>query len=316
LSEIAEIFDALKLLQTSNIITLRDLLQNEYSAEWTSKNIDLKSLSKTISRKLEVLVEMNLVKKEKIGKENIYTIINNYPVQSNAPKLMQQLTNIFKQDKALFAQAQKPIEELMNEIKSPYYIRQSIENISSKENIISLLEHSINEFHYINIQYKEKSYKVKPLKIAEFEGIWYFLLFFDKDKTYRKFRLIEIDKVEVLKDTFYKSQAQDLKISKWHNVWHNPNKKPSRVTLWIAQLKVKYFYQKNIFDITSYPKRVKECDDGIEYTVYITHESEILSELMYWQPNVIILEEDGELDIIKKLQDILNEMVNRQKNHQ
>lgn len=312
MSEIAEIYDALKRLQSSNTIKLRDLLQNEYSAEWTSKNIDLKSLAKTISRKLEVLVEMNLVKKEKIGKENIYTIIINYPVQSNAPKLMEQLTAIFKQDKALFVQAQKPIEELMNEIKSPYYIRQSIEDISSKENIIVQLEHSINEFHYINILYKEKSYKCKPLKIAEFEGIWYLLLYLDKDKTYRKFHLIEIYEVKVLKDTFNKSQAQELKISKWHNVWHDPNKKPSRVKLWIAQSKVKYFYQKNIFDITTYPKRIKECNDGIEYTVYITHEAEILSELMYWQPHVIILEEDGDLGIIDKLKAILEDMINKQ----
>jgi len=312
MSDIAEIYDALKRLQSSNTTNLRNLLQDEYSAEWTSKKIEVKSLSKTIARKLEILVEMNLVKKEKIGKENIYTIIHNYPVQSKAPKLMEQLKDIFKQDKALFAQAQKPIEELMNEIKSPYYVRQSIEDISSKENIISQLEHSINESHFINMIYKAKNYKVKPLKIAEFEGIWYLLLFLEKDKTYRKFRLIEIDNVEVLKDTFSKSQTQELKIAQWHNVWHDPNKKPSSVKLWIAQSKVKYFYQKNIFDINSYPKRVQECNDGVEYTVYITREEEILSELMYWQPHVIILEEDGELDIINKLKSILEKMVNKQ----
>ncbi len=312
MSEIAEVYDALKRLQTSNTTTLRELLQNGYSAEWTSRNIDLKSLSKTIARKLEVLVEMNLVKKEKGGKENIYTIVNNYPVQSNAPQLIEQLKDIFKQDKALFAQAQKPIEELMNEIKSPYYIRQNIEDISSKENVISQLEYSINEFHFININYKDKSYRVKPLKIAEFEGIWYLLLYFDKDKTYRKFRLIEIDEIEVLKETFHKSQAQELKIAQWHNIWHDPNKKPSYVKLWIHRSKVKYFYQKNIFNINTCLNRVKECADGIEYTVFITHESEILSELMYWQPNVVILEEEGGLNIIQKFKDILDEILIRQ----
>lgn len=315
MSEITEIYNALKRLQSSNTIKLRDLLQNEYSAEWSSKTIDLKSISKTIARKLAILVEMNLVKKEKIGKENIYTIINNFPVQSKAPKLMEQLIDIFKQDKALFTQAQKPIEELMNEIKSPYYIRQSTEDISIKEDIISLLEYSINEQHYINIDYKNKSYTTRPLKIAEFEGIWYLLLYLDKDQTYRKFRLIEIQNIEVLKNTFHKTDELELEISKWHNVWHDPNKKPSRVKLWIAQSKVKYFYQKNIFNINTYPKRVKICDDGIEYTVYITHESEILSEIMYWQPNVIILEEDGDLKIINKLKTILEDMINKQRDY-
>lgn len=45
---------------------------------------------------------------------------------------------------------------------------------------------------------------------------------------------------------------------------------------------------------------------------FIKPESEILSELMYWQPNVVVLEEEGGLNIIQKLKGILNEMVTRQ----
>ena len=317
MSETAEIYDALKRLQTSNTIKLRDLLQNEYSAEWTSKNINLKSLSKTIARKLEILIEMNLVSKEKEGKENIYTIINNFPVQSRAPEIMDQLKDIFQQNKTLYAQAQKPIEELMNELKSPYYIRQNVEDISEKENIIAQLENAINLSRYIDITYSKdinttKNYLAQALKIAEFEGIWYLLLYLDIDKTYRKFRLSNIDNIKVLHDTFNISKVHDLKLSQWHNVWHDPNKTPSNVTLWISDSKVKYFKQKNIFGLKDNVNKSKKCKDGIEYTLKITHELEILSEIMYWQPHVIILEEDGDLNIIKKIQIILSDMMSRQ----
>lgn len=313
MSEIAELFDALKRLQSSNLKTLRELLQNEYSAEWSSKKIHPKSLSKAISRKLDVLVEMNLVQKERVGKENIYTIVHNFPVQSEAPKLIEQLKDIFKEDKALFIQAQKPMEALINEIKSPYYIRYDSEDLGDKKTVLSKLELAINECYLIDVHYKSKSYKVEALKIAEFEGIWYLLLFYPHDASYRKFRIIDIADVTLLKEKFKKSTTSELKISQWHNVWHDPNREISYVTLLIANEKINYFYQKNIFSINNYPQRVKETPEGVEYIVHITHEAEILSELMYWQPHVIILSEEGSLHIIDKLCTILETMLHKQK---
>ncbi len=142
---------------------------------------------------------------------------------------------------------------------------------------------------------------------------WFFRTdYLDVDETYRKFRLLSIDNIEVLQDTFNVSKVHDLKLSQWHNVWHDPNKIPSNVTLWISDSKVKYFKQKNIFGLKDNMHKSKECKDGIEYTIKITHELEILSEIMYWQPHVVILEEDGDLNIIKKIQIILSDMMSRQ----
>ena len=308
----AEVFDAIKRLQESNVVKLRILLQNEYSAEWSDKEIATKSVERKIKRKLELFEEMGLVKKDKIGKENIYSVVTNYPVKSQASELMDQLKGLFREDETLFAKAQKPLAELANEIKSPYYIRQNVEDISSKERVISKLEHAVNDKRLTKVIYKGYDYLVKPLKIAEFEGIWYLLFFYDKDQSYRKYRIAEIDDVEILKENFSPSKKQNLEIQNWHNVWHQPNREPVRIKIWISSIIQKYFYQKNIFDINSFPKRVMPCDDGIEYDIYITHEYELLPELMYWQPNVVILEEEGDLQIIEAYTKILDLSSERQ----
>ncbi len=308
----AEVFDAVKRLQESNVVKLRILLQNEYSAEWSDKEIAAKSVERKIKRKLELFEEMGLVKKAKVGKENIYSVVTNYPVKSQASELMDQLKDIFREDETLFAKAQKPLAELANEIKSPYYIRQNVEDISSKERVISKLEHAVNDKRVANVKYKGYDYSVKPLKIAEFEGIWYLLFYYDEDQSYRKYRIAEIDDVEVLKENFLTSKEQALEIQNWHNVWHQPNREPVRIKIWIGDVIQKYFYQKNIFDINSFPKRVMPCEDGIEYEMYITHEFELLPELMYWQPNVVILEEEGDMKLIEAYQDILEMSVTRQ----
>ena len=308
----AEIFDALKRLQECNVISLRKLLQDEYSAEWSAKEIAAKSVERKIKRKLMLFQEMGLVKIEKMGKENIYSIITNYPVQSQASELMEQLKDIFREDETLFAKAQKPLAELANEIRSPYYIRQNVEDISAKEVIISKLEYGVNEKRVVALTYKAVDYEIKPLKIAEFEGIWYILFYYEKDQSYRKYRIVDIEHAHVTKTHFKVTQQQELEIDNWHNVWHQPNRQPVRIKIWISDVVQKYFYQKNIFDINSYPKRVMPCKDGLEYDVYITHKFELLPEMMYWQPYVVILEEEGDLGVVDAYVNILEESALKQ----
>ena len=308
----AEVFDALKRLQECNVVNLRILLQNEYSTEWSGKEIATKSVERKIKRKLLLFEEMGLVKIERKGKENIYSYVTNYPVKSQASQLMEQLKDLFREDETLFAKAQKPLTELANEIKSPYYIRQNVEDVSSKERVISKLEHAVNEKRLTTVSYKGYDYVVKPLKIAEFEGIWYLLFFYDDDQSYRKYRIAEIENVSISKEHFVSSKEHELEIQNWHNVWHQPNRTPVKVKLWISEVIQKYFYQKNIFDINSFPKRVMPCKDGLEYDVYITHPFELLPELMYWQPNIVILEEEGNLALIETYEEILTTIISRQ----
>ena len=312
MSDLTDVYNAMKRLQKSTVGTLRELLQSDYSAEWVSKDIDILSIETTVRRRLKVLIDLELIEKEKQGRENIYKIVHNFPVKSRAPEIMGQMEELFREDEALYSKIQKPLVELLNELKSPYYIRQNVEDISFKEEVIAKLEQAINGHNFCNVIYKQKNYHVKVLKIAEFEGIWYLLLYYDKDKSYRKYPISGIDSVQILKETFVLTQQQNLDIQSWHNVWHQPGVKPTRIKLWIDEMVVEYFYKKNIFDINAYPQRVMPCKEGIEYDVYITHIYELLPQIMYWQPNVIILEQEGAIDAKSEFLELLKMTVEQQ----
>ena len=311
MSELAEVYDALKRRNVLSTNELRKLLESEYSAEWSSKKIKSESVSRTIKRKLEVLEGLSLIKKEKEGRNNIYSIVDNYPVQSKAPELLEKLKDILQEDSKLFARAQNTIQEIANEIKSPYFIRQNIEDIRSKEKIISSLEYAIKKHYYTEITHNNRTDKIKPLKIVEFEGIWY-LLYSGMNQKYYRVSISKVDYINIDNTIFNYSDIDDMKIKSWHSIWHDPNKKPSFIKLSIDQAVVQYFYQKNIFDINTYPGRVTEHKNGIEYTLYITHQREILSEIMYWQPHITIVEEDGRLNVTKKLKEIINLILKKQ----
>jgi len=312
MSDLSEVYSAIKRVQSSTIVELRILLQSEYSPEWTSKLIDLSSTEKTISRRLKVLIDLGLVDVSKEGKLNVYSIIHNFPVKSRAPEIMDQLKTIFKEDETLYAKAQKPIIELLNEIKTPYYTRQNVEDISSKEKVLAKIEEAIKSKNYINIMYKDGTFKVQPLKIAEFKGIWYLLSYFDDETWYKKFRIIDTIDVKILNENYLLSKKQNLDIENWHNVWHDPDVTPTRVKLWISHDIIKYFYQTNILDINSYSNRVEPKQDGVEYDVYITHIMELLPEILSWLPDVVILEQEGEIDAILKLTNRLKKMLDHQ----
>ena len=312
MSNLTEVYSAIKKLQTTTTRSLRELLQNENRAEWGNSKVKTLSIETTIRRSLDILIELELIKKEKEGRSNTYSIVHHFPVKSRASEIMGQLKDIFREDEALYAKAQKPIVELLNEIKSPYYIRQNVEDISTKELVISKLEEAINNSNYVTLTYTDKSYKVRPLQIAEFEGIWYLLLFYDKDGSYRKYPITNTYNIEILKEKFLLTDKQDLEIKDWHNVWHQPGVKPTHITLFISKEVIKYFHQKNIFDINSYPERVIPYSDGIEYQLNITHTHELLPQIMYWQPHVIILKQDGNIDAKGKFIELLNETLIKQ----
>ena len=52
MSELAEVYSAIKRLQTTTTSVLRELLQDEYSPEWISKNIDILSVETNIRNAL------------------------------------------------------------------------------------------------------------------------------------------------------------------------------------------------------------------------------------------------------------------------
>ncbi len=311
---ITEVFEALKQIDKGTVADLLELLQKDFSPEWCNPKVQKESINRKIKNKLDTLIEMDLVSLEDKSNryhQNRYAIKHHFPVQTKVPQLADELLEIIRKDEKTYIQAQKMINALLNEIKSPYFIHRHYENIDNKQEIIGKLETAINDKRYIEILYNKKTIKVRPLKIAEFDGLWYLLQYYDKHNTYLKYRLLDIDAITLTKDKFELDEKMNLEISKWHNVWHMPQKQATKLTLWIDKNTTKYFYKKNLFDINTYPERVSPCSDGIEYSIYITHPYEVLPTLMQYQPYVAVLEQEGDIDLINKYRDILNEALKR-----
>lgn len=314
MSLIAEVYEALKIIDKGSVSELLELLQKDFSTEWVDPTIKKESISRKIKNKLNTLIEMNLItleKKVNRQKTNIYAIKHNFPVQTKAPQLANELLEIIKKDEKIYLQAKKSINGLLHEIKSPYYIHQYSEDIGSIQEIVGKLESAINDRRYVKVTYNKNTIKVCPLKIAEFDGLWYLLHYYDRYDSYLKYRLLDIKDITLTKDKFELNGKMNLEIEKWHNVWHIPNQIPTKITLWIDKDRKKFFYKKNLLNINLYAERISPCSDGIEYDVYITHPYEVLPTIMQYQPHVTILRQEGTIDLIGKYRTLLNETLNR-----
>jgi len=314
MSLITEVYEALKLLNKANVSELLEILQSDFSSEWVNPDIQKNSISRKVKNKLDILIEMNLViceEGENRYHRNSYAIKHNFPTQTKAPQLAEELLEIVKKDEKIYIQALKSINGLLNEIKSPYYLHQYSEDIENAKEIIGKLETAINDKKYVDVTYNNKTIKTRPLKIAEFDGLWYLLHYYDKYDACLKYRLLDINNIALTKDTFECNETINLEISKWHNVWHVPNKPPTKIILWIDKGTEKYFYKKNLLDINSYPERITPCQKGMEYSIYITHPYEVLPTIMQYQPFVTILEQDGDIDLVSMYRQILDETLDR-----
>lgn len=300
---------AVQSLYKCTVKELTDLLRSSYSSEWSEKNYE--AARKQAERDLKVLIQMNLVQKDESQKAHRYMVKRNHAFTSKASKHIEDIENILNDESTLLQKIREPLSMLLYELESPYFIKKNVENISDKTEILAKLESAINHCLYIDLIYhkdgKSKEFqRLRPLKIAEFEGFFYLLC---EDREYFKLRLSKIGECHIHNEKYEKNELDELRLNQWHNVWHNPNQKPNRIKLWISREITQYFYDKNIFDINKNTNRIKKCDDGIEYYVEITHPFELLPQLMYWLPNITILEDFGELNVLGAYKSILQDAV-------
>ena len=156
-----------------------------------------------------------------------------------------------------------------------YYIQTQQEDIGKKENIIKDLELAIEKKQNIEIIHNGNSYKVSPLKIAQFDGFWYLISYNTKYFTYR---IKDISSLQITQETHEKGIEDDLNLDEWYNVWHTPNAQPTKVKILIENSIFHYFEEKNILGKTG-TKVVSEpevLDDIPNDTFY--HITELINQ--------------------------------------
>lgn len=191
-----------------------------------------------------------------------------------------------------YIKAQTALKSIQSYIKSPFYTRIDVEDVSDKMELIEQLEQAIVEHKMVSFKYKRhwkpnevNTYEdVKPYKIIIFDGFFY--LFCKHYAKFPKFYLKEISDL-VIQDNAFKYEENILSyVERSQGIWFNPNKKPFEVILYLDSVVRVYFERKPVKE-----QFLKKYTDGSgELTLYVTSKEEVFSILKKWLPHVKVVE--------------------------
>ncbi len=200
--------------------------------------------------------------------------------------------------------AKNLLSKIKNPAISPIYTSLNIEDISSHIDVLTKIENAILNQQLISCIYhmdlNSFDIKIKPLKVANFEGFWYLLAFDTKDDVLKKYHIKSMNNLKVLQEKFTISKDLNDSLQNAINIWFNIENKPFEVILHIDSEVSKYFQRKPTCKsqiITS----INSTDESMELSVKITHAMEIIPTILHWIPHIKVIKPKWLNDEIKEL---------------
>jgi predicted DNA-binding transcriptional regulator YafY len=187
--------------------------------------------------------------------------------------------------------AKKLLSKIKNEHDNPIYAKLNMEDISAHIHDIATLENAMKNKNLISatydfIEYK-KELKVKPLKIANYEGLWYLIALDARNDKLKKYHLKSISDIKILETTFSTKKELIELLDNSINVWFNDDREPFEVILFLDKHAAKTLKRK---PISKSQRIISEYKDGsCDISLKITHEREIISIVQYWMPHIKIV---------------------------
>ena len=187
--------------------------------------------------------------------------------------------------------AKKLLSKIKNEHDNPIYAKLNMEDISEHIHDIAILENAMKNRNliiatYDFIEYK-KELKVKPLKIANYEGLWYLIALDARNDKLKKYHLKSISDIKILETTFSTKKELIELLDNSINVWFNDDREPFEVILFLDKHAAKTLKRK---PISKSQRVISEYKDGsCDISLKITHEREIISIIQYWMPHIKIV---------------------------
>ena len=190
------------------------------------------------------------------------------------------------------SKANKLLAKIKNESLNPIYAKLDMEDIGDNLKELEELEPAITAKHQITCKYALKGdikeFKLKPLKIANYEGFWYLVAVDLHDDILKKFYLKNIKQITVLDETFETTKKLDRLLDNSISVWFTEEVEPYKVILQVSSTAAKYFKRKPISK--SQMTEAVHQDGSMVLSVEITHDMEIIPFVKYWMPHVKVLE--------------------------
>lgn len=168
--------------------------------------------------------------------------------------------------------------------------------------VLEKLEQAILKHNFIDVYYSSQtkrawSRRLRPLKIALFDGFWY-LIALNSWNTFMKFSLGHIEKVFSNENTFAPINIDD-KLAQAPNVWFDTEQK-LEIQLKIAKPVAGYFKEVEFFP---YQKIEKENKDGsLLISCRTANFMQVLPQIQRWLSHIWVLSPD---ELAKSLDDCL-----------
>ncbi len=167
----------------------------------------------------------------------------------------------------------------------------SIENMDRQSKNIQTIESAISSKHYVGFDYQANNKSIKilliPLKIICFDGLWYLIGQNSKYNEIRKYYIKNISNLRVLDRATDIQKSIDKKIKRAMNVWFDANANEYEVRLYAQKEIAKYFMRMPISATQTIIS--KDNDGGVELSIMITNDNEIIPTVLKWIPNLFVL---------------------------
>jgi len=194
---------------------------------------------------------------------------------------------------AFYNKAHQLLEQVSCQLEHPLFANMESETLTEVHlNTFALLESAIKARCLISAQYtsvskKKRSIKVKPLRLAFFDGYWYLLAFDAEDNDiFKKFHLKSLLDVNVLEESFMYPKDIAASLEKAYSVWFSLETS-FEVRLWVDKRVAPYFERKPYHGQSI---EGRDADGSIDVILKVTHEMEILPIVLWYLPHVRIVE--------------------------
>lgn len=167
----------------------------------------------------------------------------------------------------------------------------SIENMDRQSKNIQTIESAISSKHYVGFDYQTNNKSIKilliPLKIICFDGLWYLIGQNSKYNEIRKYYIKNISNLRASDRATDIQKSIDKKIKRAMNVWFDANANEYEVRLYAQKEIAKYFMRMPISATQTIIS--KDNDGGVELSIMITNDNEIIPTVLKWIPNLFVL---------------------------
>lgn len=180
------------------------------------------------------------------------------------------------------------LNKLKNRHYSPIFTKLNMEDISDEFDSMIAYEEAILSKNSIMIKYttevKSQEIKINPIKIVNFEGLWY-LVATDENSKLKSYYIKNAQLLKVYKNTFRIPKEVEAILGNAISIWFSDNE-PFEVIMEIDKHVAKFFKNK---PIAATQKILKEDDEKLTLSVMATSDFEIIPIVKSWIPFIKIV---------------------------